>query len=57
MGRVLSQTDTKVSGASAVIFHEMTRGTIDRYIDDMTTEQLVDLLGHLMIRRRKGLIG
>lgn len=42
----------EVTGASADVFAQLTRGTIDRYLDDLTIDELVDLLGHLIVRRR-----
>jgi len=42
----------EVDGASADLFNEMTRQTIVRKIERLTTEELLDLLGHLIIRER-----
>lgn len=47
--RGMSATD----GANAVIFREMTLQTIVRKLDRLDTEDLIDLLGHLIIRERK----
>jgi hypothetical protein len=44
----------EMDGASAGLFNEMTRQTIVRKIERLTTEQLLDLLGHLIIQERKG---
>jgi acid phosphatase family membrane protein YuiD len=50
----MSDDVENVAGASAAIFQEMTRQTIIRKIKRLTTEQLLDLLGHLIIRERAG---
>jgi hypothetical protein len=49
----LSSDRPKVDGASADIFNEMTRQTITRKIERLGTEELLDLLGHLIIQERK----
>jgi RNA-binding protein YhbY len=43
-----------MDGASAGIFKEMTRQTIIRKIERLSTGELIDLLGHLIIRERQG---
>lgn len=52
MGEVLPGGKPEVDGASAELFNEMTRQTIIRKIERLTTEELLDLLGHLIIRER-----
>jgi acid phosphatase family membrane protein YuiD len=47
-------TRPEVSGEQASLFNEMTRQTIMRYVNDMNQEQLLDLLGHLILTRRNG---
>jgi acid phosphatase family membrane protein YuiD len=44
----------KIAGTSAAVFDEMTRQTIVRKIERFNTEQLLDLLGHLIIQERLG---
>jgi len=51
---VMSDDSLGVEGEQAALFKELTKGTIIRYVNDMSTEQLLDLLGHLIIRRRRG---
>jgi len=48
----LSDQDAAVDGASSGIFKEMTRQTIIRKIERLTTGELLDLLGHLIIQER-----
>jgi hypothetical protein len=43
----------EIGGASATLFNEMTRQTIIRKIERLGTEELLDLLGHLIIQERK----
>jgi hypothetical protein len=43
-----------LDGVQEPAFKALTRRTVDRYVDDMTTEQLLDLLGHLIVSRRSG---
>jgi hypothetical protein len=41
-----------VDGESAELFNEMTRETINRKIASLSTDELLDLLGHLILRER-----
>jgi pheromone shutdown protein TraB len=40
------------AGASAVLFDEMTRRTIARFIAQMSTDELLELMGHIIVRSR-----
>jgi hypothetical protein len=42
-----------VAGANAHIFAQMTRETIVRKIERLSTEELLDLLGHLILKERQ----
>lgn len=42
-----------VDGADATIFQDMTRQTIVRKIERLDTDELLDLLGHLILRERQ----
>jgi len=46
-------TKPEVDGASAAIFFAMTHETIVRKIDRLNGEELLELLGHLIIQERK----
>jgi len=48
----MSSTTKEPSGDGAALFQEMTRQTIIRKIQRLSTEELLDLLGHLIIRER-----
>jgi len=48
----MSDVDRQVDGASSVFFQEMTRQTIVRKLQRLDTEELLDLLAHLIIRER-----
>ena len=45
-------SEKEVDGASAAIFYAMTHETIIRKIDRLNGEELLDLLGHLILRER-----
>lgn len=45
--------EKNVDGASAALFNEMTRQTIMRKIERLGTEELLDLLGHLILQERR----
>lgn len=50
-GAVLS--DGRVAGEQAKLFNEMTRQTIQRYIAAMSQDELLELLGHIILQQRK----
>ena len=41
-----------IDGPDASVFNEMTRATIIRKIERYSTDELLDLLGHLILRER-----
>jgi hypothetical protein len=48
----MTEPSPEVDGASAAIFYAMTYETIIRKIDRLSGNELLDLLGHLIIRER-----
>lgn len=52
-GEVCVSDHTEVEGAQAELFNHMTRETILRYVERMNTDELVTLLGHLIVRSRQ----
>lgn len=41
-------------GADAIYFKQKTRELINRKLDALSTEQLLSVLGHLILQERKG---
>jgi len=49
----MSEVRESPTGASAELFDEMTRETIARKVARMNTDELLKLLGHLILRDRE----